>query len=75
MSKTVTLALPPEFVELWEADGVAPETVLCGFIADLYEIRSYASDPREDGYCSDGTDERMLAQQYFDRVGYPCMRE
>lgn len=31
------------------------------------------SDPREDGYSSNGSDERMLARQYYDRVGYPYM--
>ena len=69
MSKTVALELLPEFEEMCEADGVAPETVLRGFIADLCEIRSCASDSREDGYCSNGSDERILAQQYCDRVG------
>ena len=75
MSKTVTIELPPEFVELCEADGVEPEIVLRGFIADLCEIRNYASAPREDGYSSNGSDERMMARQYYERVGYPYMHE
>ena len=75
MSTTVTLELPPEFLELCEADRTEPETVLRGFIADLCEIRNYASAPREDGYCSNGSDERMLARQYYERVGYPYLKE
>jgi hypothetical protein len=38
MSTTITLELPPEFLALCEADEVAPETVLRGFIADLCAI-------------------------------------
>ena len=75
MSTTISLELPAEFLELCEGDGVAPETVLRGFIADLCAIQNYARDPREDGYQSNGSDERMLAQQYYDRVGYPYMRD
>jgi hypothetical protein len=75
MMATVTLELPAEFLELCAEDKVAPETVLRGFIADLCEIRNYASEPREDGYSSNGSDERMLARQYYDRVGYPYMHD
>lgn len=35
----LSIELPPEFVELRQDDGVAPETVLNGFIADLCGIR------------------------------------
>ena len=75
MSTTITLELPPEFVALCEADEVVPETVLRGFIADLCDIRNYASAPREDGYQSNGSDERMLARQYYERVRYPYVEE
>ena len=67
----ITLDLPPEFVELCQADGVKPETVLRGFIADLAEIISWFDNPRTDGYCSNGSDERSFAREYYDRVGYP----
>jgi hypothetical protein len=67
--------LSPEFLALCEADEVAPETVLRGFIADLCAIRNYASEPREDGYQSNGSDEQMLARQYYERVGYPYVGE
>ena len=74
MATRVTIDLPPEFVALCQEDDVAPETVLRGFIADLCEIYNYASDPRDDGYQTNGSDERMLARQYYNRVGYPYLK-
>lgn len=68
---TVTLALPEEFIALCASDGVTPELVLRGFIADLAGIMSWAADPRTDGYCSNGSDERSMAYEYYQRVGYP----
>jgi hypothetical protein len=67
----LTLELPPEFVDLCAVDGVTPERVLRGFIADLAGIISWARAPRADGYNSNGSDERMMAQAYYERVGYP----
>jgi hypothetical protein len=75
MSTTITLELPPEFVALCEADEVAPETVLRGFIADLCAIGAHDGEPRTDGYRSNGSDERMLARQYYERMGYPYVEE
>ena len=69
--KSITLALPDEFMALCASDGVAPELVLRGFIADLCQIMSWAADPRTDGYCSNGSDERSMAWAYYERVGYP----
>ncbi len=45
--------------------------VSAGFIADLAGIMNWASAPREDGYGSNGSDERDMAQAYYERVGYP----
>jgi hypothetical protein len=45
--------------------------VLTGFIADLCGIVSWASEPRADGYNSNGSDERDMARAYYERVGYP----
>jgi len=67
----LTLELPPEFIRLCAADGVTPETVLRGFIADLAGIMNWQANPRADGYSSNGSDERNMAQAYYDRVGYP----
>jgi hypothetical protein len=48
---------------------VTPEIVLRGFIADLCGIINWHASPREDGYSSNGSDERRMAQDYYDRVG------
>lgn len=71
MSNRLVLNLPREFVELCKADGVEPEFVLRGFISDLCCLISWAADPRTDGYCSNGSDERQMARAYYERVGYP----
>ena len=67
----LTIELPAEFIELCEADGVTPEIVLRGFIADLTGIINWQKAPRADGYSSNGSDERSMAQEYYERVGYP----
>ena len=71
----ITLELPPEFIALCEADGIAPAVVLRGFIADLAEIVNWLDNPRADGYSSNGSDERRMAREYYERVGYPWWRE
>lgn len=70
----ITIDLPPEFVDLCKGDGVEPEVVLRGFIADLAEIMNWADVPRADGYSSNGSDERRYAMEYYERVGYPWWR-
>mgnify|MGYP000175541330 CR=1 FL=1 len=55
-AKTIKLALPDEFIALCARDGVSPDVVLRGFIADLAGIMSWAADPRTDGYSSNGSD-------------------
>lgn len=70
-SRRVTLELPEEFIALCASDQVEPEFVLRGFIADLCGLISWQNAPRSDGYNSNGSDERMYAQQYYERVGYP----
>jgi len=57
MKHQLKIDLPDEFIELCKGDEVEPEQVLRGFIADLAEIMNWASDPREDGYSSNGSDE------------------
>ncbi|HJT20090.1 MAG TPA: hypothetical protein VJ746_06445 [Nitrospira sp.] len=71
----LVLDIPAEFVELCRTDGTTPEAVLRGFIADLCGLVSYVSNPRPDGYCSNGSDERLYAREYYDRVGYSWYRE
>lgn len=69
--KSITLALPEEFLALCASDGVAPDVVRRGFIADLAGIMNWAANPRADGYSSNGSDERSMAMDYYRRVGYP----
>jgi hypothetical protein len=42
--------------------------VLRGFVADLCDLQNPVARPREDGYSSNGSDERLLAQAYFERA-------
>jgi hypothetical protein len=62
-SNTLTLTLPPQFLSLCATHGVEPETVICGFIADLCHLRTAE-------YHTNGSDERNLADDYYQRVGY-----
>lgn len=82
MSK-LTLLLPPEFVEFCEHREVDPKEVLKGFIADLAGIQNWAyPNPAEgrfprpnDGYQSNGSDERRMAFEYFQRTPLGWRRE
>ena len=65
----LTIALPPELIRLCEGDGVEPQVVLCGFIADLCGIMNWSNNPCADGYSSNGSDERLRAEEYYERVG------
>jgi len=69
-AKRLTLALPAEFVILCENHHTTPEIVLRGFIGDVAGIMNWIAHPREDGYGSNGSDERDRAWAYFDRCGY-----
>ena len=79
----IALKLPEEFIELCERDRVKPETVLRGFIADLCGIVNWAHPDKSegrfprpnDGYQSNGSDERQLAGEYYNRVGYAYRAE
>lgn len=75
MKQRITLDLPPEFIELCQNDKTDPETVLRGFIGDLCGIVNFLANPREDGYGSNGSDEREMARAYYERVGYAFWRE
>lgn len=69
--RQIKITLPDEMLELCKQDQIEPEMVLRGFIADLCGIVNWASNPRTDGYNSNGSDERSMAMDYYRRVGYP----
>jgi hypothetical protein len=69
-TQIVEVGLPSEFVALCEERGRDPVDVLRGFMADLCGLQNYVRCPREDGLTSNGSDERMYADQYFERA-YP----
>lgn len=67
-TRAVSLDLPREFLTYCETRRLAPTAVLRAFIGDLCEIDNLFAHPREDGYCSNGSDERRLAREYFQRA-------
>lgn len=64
----ITIGIPPEFCDLCVQVKRSPEDVLRGFIADAAGLNSYLNCPRADGYSSNGSDERMMARDYFERA-------
>ncbi|WP_028454610.1 hypothetical protein [Chitinilyticum litopenaei] len=72
-TRPLTLPVPPEFFELCNQFNMSAEWVLRGFIADAAELRNYVAEPRADGYSSNGSDERMLANDYLERA-YAALR-
>ncbi len=73
-TQTLVLEIPREFIHQCQKYDLTPPTVLRGFIADLCALMSWSACPREDGYSSNGSDERRLAQEYF-RHAYSWLRE
>lgn len=69
-TEPVEIPVPPEFFELCASRGRTVEDVLRGFIADVCGLQNYVVNPRADGYSSNGSDERMYADQWFERA-YP----
>lgn len=56
----ITVSVPPEFAQLAESRGLTPAQVLAAFMADL----AHTAD-------TNGSDERMHAEAWFDRVIWP----
>lgn len=67
-TEAVTVRVPPEFVRECRAVGRSAAEVLRGFIGDLAGTANYFASPRADGYCSNGSDERMYAENWLDRA-------
>ncbi|WP_027793194.1 hypothetical protein [Paraburkholderia acidipaludis] len=64
----ITIGIPPEFCDLCAEVKRSPEDVLRGFIADAAGLNNYINCPRADGFGSNGSDERMMARDYFERA-------
>lgn len=62
------LYIPPEFVQMCAEFDCDPDEVLRGFIADACGLVNAADEPRADGYCTNGSDERMFAGDYIHRA-------
>jgi len=73
-TKNIDVPVPPEFSALCNEVGMSPLEVLRGFIADVSDLNNYVASPRADGFCSNGSDERYMANEYFERA-YGWMRE
>ena len=70
-TEPVTLQVPPEFFDLCAEYELTPEEALRGFIADACGLMNYIANPREDGYSSNGSDERDMAAGYLERAYAP----
>lgn len=64
----VTLRVPPEFVRVCRRVQRSPEELLRGFVGDAAGIQNYVNCPRADGFGSNGSDERDMAEAYIDRA-------
>jgi hypothetical protein len=67
-TQTLVIDIPREFIDLCEKSRLHPNTVLPGFIVDLCDLMNWAYCPGEDDYSSHGSDERRMAQLYFERA-------
>jgi hypothetical protein len=66
--RELRLAIPREFLDLCQEYSLAPATALRDFIADVCALYNFHALPREDGYCSQGSDERQFARLYWERA-------
>lgn len=67
-SESVTLRVPAEFV--WECKryGMSPAEMLQGFACDAAGVMNYNVRPRADGFSSNGSDERDMADEWMHRA-------
>lgn len=64
----VMVKVPPEFVRECERVQLTPQQVLQGFMADAAGIQNYVNCPRADGFGSNGSDERDMADAWLERA-------
>lgn len=61
------IRVPKEFVELAKRYGESSEGLLKSFIADVCGLQNFLSNPRADGFQSNGSDERDYAEAWLER--------
>ncbi|MEJ1962917.1 MAG: hypothetical protein WDO56_15765 [Gammaproteobacteria bacterium] len=66
--ETVQIDVPQEFTKLCAHFALTPASALRGFIADVCGLQNFIAQPREDGYSSNGSDEREHARRYWSRA-------
>jgi hypothetical protein len=64
-TEQLVLDLPREYLNYCGDRGLTPAAVLRAFIADLCELFNWKASPREDGYSTNGSEERLFAEAYF----------
>lgn len=67
-SESVTLRVPHEFVRECERYGMSPAEMLRAFACDAAGIINLVRCPRADGFASNGSDERDLADAWMERA-------
>jgi len=74
-SVSVTLRVPHEFVEECKRYGMTPAEMLQGFACDAAGITNYVVNPRADGFGSNGSDERDMADAWMQRAYFARLEE
>ena len=74
-SVSVTLRVPHEFVEECKRYGMTPAEMLQGFAGDASGIMNYVVNPRADGFGSNGSDERDMADAWMQRAYFGQFEE
>lgn len=67
-SVSVTVRVPAEFVRECKRYGMTPVEILNGFACDAAGIMNYVNYPRADGFGSNGSDEREMADAWMERA-------
>jgi hypothetical protein len=67
-TETVTVRVPPEFVRECQRVQLTPQQLLEGFIGDAAGIQNFVECPRADGFGSNGSDEREMADAWIQRA-------
>jgi hypothetical protein len=66
-TEQLVLDLPREYLNYCAVRGLQPASVLRAFVADLCRLFNWINCPREDDYSTNGSDERLYAEAYFQR--------